>query len=68
MDAHGALTVLQMAVAQGKQINLFISSGTGLIADQAAGYTFQMRRALNMSSAECFGRGKEGLFKRVIFP
>jgi hypothetical protein len=27
-----------------------------------------MQRALNMTSAECFGRGKEGLFKRVIFP
>jgi hypothetical protein len=60
--------VLQMAVLQGRQIHMFISSGTGLIADQAAGYTFQIQRALNLLSAECYGRGKEGVFKRVIFP
>jgi hypothetical protein len=67
MDANGAVTVLQMAVSQGRQIHLFLTSGTGLIADQAAGYTFQMQQALNLCSAECYGRGKQGLFKRVTF-
>ena len=46
MDAHGAVTVLQMAVAQGKQIHLFISSGTGMVANQAAGFTLQVLSAL----------------------
>ena len=66
-DEHGACSVLQMAYDKGKEIHLFISSGSGLISDQASGTSYQMQRGLNLISSEKLGKGKSSAFKRIVF-
>ena len=66
-DEHQACSVLQMAYDKGKEIHLFISSGSGLISDQASGTSYQMQRGLNLSSSEKLGKGKSSVFKRIVF-
>ena len=66
-DEHGACSVLQIAYEKGKDIHIFISSGSGLISDQAAGTSYQMQRGLNLISNEKLGKCKSNLFKRIIF-
>ena len=66
-DEHGACSVLQIAYDKGKDIHIFISSGSGLISDQASGTSYQMQRGLNLISSDKLGKGKSNQFKRIIF-
>ena len=66
-DEHGACSVLQLAYEKGKDIHIFIASGTGLVSDQAAGTSYQMQRGLRLISNDKLGKGKSNLFKRLIF-
>ena len=50
-DAHGPVAVLHRALQLGKEIHLFIASGTGMRADQAVGYSTEMQRIINLSSS-----------------
>ena len=43
-DQHEALTLIQRALGKKQPITLYFSSGTGLISEGAAGYTFAMQR------------------------
>ena len=45
-DEHGAYSVIQMAIDKGREVHLFICSGSGLISDQPSGTSFQMQRGL----------------------
>jgi hypothetical protein len=66
-DEHGACSVMQMAIDKGKEIHIFISSGSGLISDQASGTSYQMTRGRNLISSDKLGKGKTSVFKRIIF-
>jgi hypothetical protein len=66
-DEHGACSVLQLAYEKGKEIHIFLASGTGLGSDQAAGTSYQMQRGLRLISNDRLGKGKGNLFKRLIF-
>ena len=55
-DEHGACSVLQIAYDKGKDIHIFISSGSGLISDQASGTSYQMQRGLNLISSDKLGK------------
>ena len=66
-DEHGACTVLQLAYEKGKEIHIFIASGTGLASDQAAGTSYQMQHGLRLISNDRLGKGKGNLFIRMIF-
>ena len=48
-------------------INEF-SSGTSLILEGPAGYTYSMQRGLDLLSCKSFGIGKHNLFRRIVFP
>jgi hypothetical protein len=39
-DEHGACSVIQMAIDKGREVHLFICSGSGLISDQPSGTSF----------------------------
>ena len=67
MDKHGACSALQLAIDKGKEIHLFLSSGSGLISDQASGTSYQMQRGLDLISSEKLGKGKSCVFKRIVF-
>ena len=49
-DAHGPVTVLNRALLLGKEIHIFLASGTGMRADQGTGYSVEMQRIINLSS------------------
>ena len=66
-DAHGPVTVLNRALLLGKEIHIFVSSGTGMRVDQGTGYSTEMQRIMNLSSSKCFGSGKHSQFKNVVF-
>ena len=66
-DAHGPVTVLNRALLLGKEIHVFIASGTGMRADQATGYSVEMQRIINLTSSRCFGQGRHTFFKNVVF-
>jgi hypothetical protein len=57
LDEQGACSALQLAIDNGKEIHLFISSGSGLISDQASGTSYQMQRGLDLISS---GKAREG--------
>jgi hypothetical protein len=66
-DEFGAASALQVAYEREKEIHIFLTSGTGLVSDQAAGTSYQMQRGLRLISDDKLGRGKSSLFKRLIF-
>ena len=66
-DAHGPVTVLNRALLLGKEIHVFIASGTGMRADQATSYSVEMQHIINLTSSRCFGQGRHTLFKNVVF-
>jgi hypothetical protein len=66
LDEHGACSVLKMAIDKGKEIHLFISSGSGLVSDQASGTSYQMQRGLNLISSDKLGKGKSSVFKKLF--
>ena len=66
-DAHGPVTVLNRALLLGKEIHIFIASGSGMRADQATGYSVEMQRIINLTSSRCFGEGRKTMFKTVVF-
>jgi hypothetical protein len=66
-DEHGACTVVQLTYEKGKEIHIFIASGTGLVSDQAARTSYQMQRGLRLISNDKLGKGKSNLFKRLSF-
>ena len=66
-DAFGPVTVLNRALLLGKEIHVFISSGSGMRADQATGYSVEMQRIINLTSSRAFGEGRSTLFKNVVF-
>ena len=66
-DAHGPVTVLHRALLLGKEIHVFLASGTGMRSDQGTGYSTEMQRIINLSSSKCFGTGKHSQFKTVVF-
>ena len=67
-DAHGALTLLQMALKKDKKVTLVFASGSGLTLEGAKGYTFAMQRILQLCNAKEFKEGYIPLIIQVIFP
>ena len=67
-DAHGALTLIQMALKKGKTVTLFFASGSGLTLEGAQGQTFAMQRILQLCNAKEFKEGDIPLIRHVIFP
>ena len=53
-DAHGALTLLQMALKKGKTVTLFFASGSGLTLEGAQGQTFALQHILQLCNAKEF--------------
>ena len=51
----------------GKEAHIFILSGTSLILEGPAGYTYAMQHALDLTACKSFGVGKHNLFRRMIF-
>ena len=41
-DEFGPVHALEKAIKQGKEIHIFLGSGTGLILEGPSGYTYQM--------------------------
>ena len=67
-DEFGAVTVLQMAMDQSKDIILFLYSGTGLYMDMSSGYSYRIQRALDLINCNRLGGTNESSFRRIIFP
>lgn len=66
-DEHGPVHALHKALQLNKEIHIFISSGTSLILEGPAGYTYQMQRGLDLMACKSFGTGKSNLFSRVVY-
>ena len=66
-DPHGPVHALREAIRQNKEVHIFISSGTSLILEGPAGYSYAMQRALDLISCKSFGVGKHNLFRRMVF-
>ena len=64
---QGPVHALREAIMLGKEVHIFISSGTSLILEGPAGYTYAMQRALDLTACKSFGVGKHNLFRRMIF-
>ena len=60
-------SALEEALKLGKDIHIFLGSGTGLILEGPSGYTYQMQRALDLTACKSFGTGKSNPFKRIVF-
>lgn len=65
-DAFGPVHALQEALKLGKDIHIFLSSGTSLILEGPSGYSCAMQRALDLTACKSFGVGKLNLFKRLV--
>ena len=63
---QGPVHALREAIMLGKEVHIFISSGTSLILE-GPGYTYVMQRALDLTACKSFGAGKQNLFRRMIF-
>ena len=65
-DPQGPVHALREAILLGKEVHIFISSGTSLILEGPAGYTYAMQRALDLTACKSFRVGKHNLFRRMI--
>ena len=65
-DKFGAVSDIEKA-NDGREIYLFLSSGTELVLEQGARTSYQMQRALDLISCSKVGTGKAGPIKCVVF-
>ena len=66
-DQFGPVHALREAILLGKEIHIFICSGTSLILEGPAGYTYAMQRALDLTACKSFEMSKYNLFRRIIY-